>query len=139
MLPESINAILARHLESSLVVVHDAASSRIPWETLIIEGKFPALEAGLTHRYEAEQLAISKFLEERQRKSTLQVLLVVNPTGDLTGAEGEGDRIRAILDKLGPAVSVREMRREKARKQEVLRRLASGQIRRHSLCRACLL
>jgi hypothetical protein len=71
VLPESINAILARHLESPLIVVHDAASSRIPWETLIIDSKFPALEAGLAHRYGAEQLAIAKWLEERQRKSTL--------------------------------------------------------------------
>jgi CHAT domain-containing protein/pimeloyl-ACP methyl ester carboxylesterase len=128
VLPESINSILARYLENPLVVVHDAASSRIPWETLIIDDKFPALEAGLAHRYEAEELAIAKWLEERQRKSTLQVLLVVNPTGDLTGAEAEGDRIRSIFDKLGPAVSVRDMRGEKARKQEVLRCLASGQF-----------
>jgi hypothetical protein len=121
VLPESIKAILARHLENPLVVVHDAASSRIPWETLIIDDKFPALEAGLAHRYEAEELAIAKWLEERQRKSTLQLLLIVNPTRDLTSAEAEGNRIRSIFDKLGPAVSVRDMRGEKARKEEVLR------------------
>src|SRR5207244_1778162 len=83
---------------------------RVPWETLIITDKFPALEAGLAHRYEAEQLAIAKWLEERQLKSTLELLLVVNPTGDLRGAEAEGDRIKAIFGKIKPAVSMRVQR-----------------------------
>jgi len=128
VLPESISAILARHLEHPLVVVHDALSSRIPWETLIIDGKFPALESGLAHRYEAEELAIAKWLEQRQQRSTLEILLVVNPTGDLNGAEAEGDRIKAIFDKLKPAIALRELRGEQARKHEVARCLGSGQF-----------
>jgi pimeloyl-ACP methyl ester carboxylesterase len=128
VLPESISAILARHLEHPLVVVHDALSSRIPWETLIIDGKFPALESGLAHRYEAEELAIAKWLEQRQQRSTLEILLVVNPTGDLNGAEAEGDRIKAIFDKLKPAIALRELRGEQARKHDVARCLGSGQF-----------
>jgi CHAT domain-containing protein len=128
VLPESVNAILARHLEHPLVVVHDALSSRVPWETLIIDDKFPALESGLAHRYEAEELSIAKWLEQRQQKSTLEVLLVVNPTGDLNGAEAEGDRVKAIFDKLKPALSLRELRGEQARKHEVARCLGSGQF-----------
>jgi len=128
VLPENIIAILARYAEQPLVVVHDALSSRIPWETLHINEKFPALEAGLSHRYEAEDLAIAKWLEERQRKSTLDILLITNPTKDLSGAEAEGDRIKAIFDRLKPAVAIRELRGDQARKSEVAACLASGQF-----------
>jgi CHAT domain-containing protein/pimeloyl-ACP methyl ester carboxylesterase len=128
VLPESIATILARHPEQPLVVVHDALSSRIPWETLCVNQKFPSLEAGLSHRYEAEDLAIAKWLEERQRKSTLDILLIVNPTNDLAGAKAEGDRIKAIFDKLRPAVAIRELRGDQARKNEIASCLASGQF-----------
>jgi CHAT domain-containing protein len=128
ILPESIRKALARHLDSPLVVVHDAASSRMPWETLRLDNRFPALEAGLSHRYEAEDLSIAKWLEERQRRPVLEVLLVINPTKDLEGAKAEGDRIRAILEKLKPAVSVSELVGDKARKHEIARCLASGQF-----------
>ena len=46
-----------------LAVVHDAASSRIPWETLRLGDKTPALGAGLSHRYEADDLSIAKWLD----------------------------------------------------------------------------
>jgi len=128
VLPESVNTILARHLEQPLVIVHDASSSRVPWETLRIDEKFPALEAGLSHRYEAEDLAIAKWLEERQRKPTLEILLVTNPTKDLSGAEAEGDRIKGIFEKLKPAIAIRELRGDQARKPELAQCLASGQF-----------
>ena len=121
VLPESIATILARHPEQPLVVVHDALSSRVPWETLSVNRRFPSLEAGLSHRYEAEDLAIAKWLEERQRKSTLDILLIVNPTNDLAGAKAEGDRIKAIFEKLRPAVAIRELRGDQARRTRLRR------------------
>jgi CHAT domain-containing protein len=123
-----INQILQRHNQDPIVVVHDARSSRIPWETLQFGGKSPALEGGLTHRYEAEDLSIAKWLEQRQQGPTLDVLLIVNPTGDLDGAEAEGERIKSLFDGLKPAVSVRQIRGGEARKNEIMKCLKSDQF-----------
>ncbi|MEZ5784986.1 MAG: CHAT domain-containing protein [Xanthobacteraceae bacterium] len=127
ILPDNVRKALARHLDSPLVIVHDAAVSRMPWETLRLENRVPALEAGLIHRYEAENLSIAKWLEERQRKPVLEVLLVINPTEDLPGAEAEGDRIEQMMKDF-PTVSVYPMRNQKARRHEIARCLASGQF-----------
>ena len=78
-------------------------------------------------RYEAEDLSVAKWLEERQRRATLSILLVVNPTGDLSGAAAEGARIQALFEKLRPAVNIREMVEDQARKHEIIACLASGE------------
>ena len=127
VLPTNIRTILEREQQHPLVVVHDALSSRIPWETLRIKDKFPALEGGLSHRYEAENLSIAKWLEQRQRGKSLNILLVTDPTGDLPGALAEGDRVRQLFDQLKPAVNIRELRRQEARKNEIKKCLESGE------------
>jgi hypothetical protein len=128
VLPDSIRTILGRNLEHPLVVVHDAQSSKIPWETLRIDSKFPVLGAGLSHRYEADNLSIAKWLEERQRSATLNLLVVVNPTGDLPGAAAEGDRVTALFGKFKGAVKIRTLVEQQARKREVLACMASGEF-----------
>jgi pimeloyl-ACP methyl ester carboxylesterase len=128
IMPPSIHKILERELERPLVVVHDAATSRIPWETLKIGDKFPALEGGLSHRYEADDLAIAKWLENRQLDSSLDVLLIVDPTDDLDGAEEEGRRIFELLDKLKPRVKVVALNKAQARKDTILDHFRSGKF-----------
>ena len=68
-----------------------------PWETLNLNGWQPALDCGLSRRYLAENLSIAKWLEERRHDTTLNILLVVNPTGDLNGAVKEGARVRELF------------------------------------------
>ena len=104
LLSDEIRAVLPRHRQHHLVVVHDAPMSRVPWETMAISANgsagqawFPAAEEGLTHRYAAENLSVAKWLEERLEDDVLTVLLVVNPTEDLEGAEEEGKRLRELL------------------------------------------
>jgi CHAT domain-containing protein len=80
------------------VVVHDAPGSRVPWETLHSGGRFPAVTAGLSRRYLAENLSVAKWLEDRRQQPALKVLLVVNPTQDLAGAELEGQRVKKLLE-----------------------------------------
>ncbi len=80
-----------------LVVVHDAAASRIPWEALCINGWFPAAQAGLSRRYAAEQLSLARFSETRREREDLAVLLVADPNGDLPGAEQEREQLTALL------------------------------------------
>jgi pimeloyl-ACP methyl ester carboxylesterase len=128
VLPENVRSILERYAAHPLVVVHDAGASRIPWETLQFGDHAPAIGAGLSHRYESENLAIAKWLEERQQGPTLDVLLVVNPTEDLPGAAKEGERVRELFANLGPAVKIRQLTGREARKHEVLRCLASGEF-----------
>src|SRR5215510_3174864 len=97
VLDEAITAGLAGCSGSHLVVVHDAEASRIPWETLCVGRKFPALEGGMSRRYIAANLSVAKWLEARRVDETLDVLLVVNPTQDLAGAEVEGARVQKLL------------------------------------------
>ena len=52
--------------EYQLVVINDARTSRIPWETIHIDGWFPAAAAGMSRKYEAEDLPVAKWLEERR-------------------------------------------------------------------------
>lgn len=80
-----------------MVVIHDARASRIPWETLCIKQWYPAASMGLSRKYEAEDLSVAGWLEERRLAERLRILLIVNPTEDLDGAEVEGKRIMKLL------------------------------------------
>ena len=80
-----------------LVVVHDAAMSRIPWEVLHLDcGAAPALQGGLSHRYNGGVLSVAKWMENRVQNSELSILLVVDPTENLPGAASEGERIEKL-------------------------------------------
>ncbi len=125
VLPELVRQALFGMRERRLVVIHDARSSRIPWESLKIDDWAPAAEAGLSRKYEAADLSVAKWLEERRLAETLEVLLIVNPTGDLDGAEAEGRRIREILSRT-PGVRVTELWREQADFSAVRAALRSG-------------
>ncbi|HVU30300.1 MAG TPA: M17 family peptidase N-terminal domain-containing protein, partial [Sphingomicrobium sp.] len=115
LLPDGICAALKQYDECHLVVVHDAAASRIPWETLRIAGKFPPLIGGMSHRYETPNLSVAKWLQSRQQSEILSVLLVTNPTKNLPGAEAEGDRILELL-KNRDRVRLTELRGDAATK-----------------------
>ena len=90
---EALKTVRANHL----IVVHDRPGSRYPWETLCIEGWFPAAEAGLSRRYAADNLSVAKWSEQRRIDTTLDILLIVNPTNNLEGADREGARLRQLF------------------------------------------
>jgi pimeloyl-ACP methyl ester carboxylesterase len=92
---QALDTVKGHHL----VVVHDNAAAAYPWETLCVKGRFPAADAGLSRRYAAENLSVARWREARRQDTTLDVLLVVNPTGDLDGAAAEGDRLQSLLGK----------------------------------------
>jgi hypothetical protein len=118
---EVLPALQSHHL----VIVNDAGSSRLPWETLRFGSHVPAVAAGVSRRYMAENLSVAKWLEERRRRETLDLLLVVNPTGDLDGAEAEGGRIRELFG-AHPGVHIVERRGAKATRATLLRDFRSG-------------
>lgn len=105
LLPEATREALAAVRGSPLVVVHDQAASRWPWETLSIDGASPACESGLSRRYAAEDMSVAKWREERRVSPRLELLLVINPTEDLPGADEEGRRLVRTLEKTDATVT----------------------------------
>ena len=97
VLNDSVAAGLEGTAGNHLVVVHDAEASRIPWETLCLNEKFPGLVGGMSRRYLAADLSVAKWLEQRRHDDWLDVLLVVDPTEDLSGAVKEGQRIEELF------------------------------------------
>jgi CHAT domain-containing protein len=100
LLPDEITAALPSVQSVPLVVVHDRASAHWPWEALCIDGWTPAAARGLSRRYAAEGMSVAKWREQRRREREFNVLLVVNPTGDLPGAVEEGERVAKMLAQL---------------------------------------
>jgi hypothetical protein len=94
--PALTRALLATRGQA-LSVVHDAASSRVPWEALNLRGWVPALEGGISRRYATADLVPARFDAGRREQHELGVLLIANPTGDLPGAEAERARIAHIV------------------------------------------
>ena len=125
ILAERVLSVLPGMRSLHLVIVHDAASSRIPWETLKVDNWFPAVNGGLSRRYVAENLSVAKWLEQRQKSPTLNMLLVVNPTLDLPGAEREGKRIRELFD-THPSVKIDELNGAAASRPALLAKIKSG-------------
>ncbi len=125
VLPELVLKVLPSMKDHQLVVIHDARAARVPWETVCIDKWFPAASPGLSRKYEAEDLSVAGWLEERRLADRLRVLLIVNPTRDLPGAEKEGERIKALLSG-DPAFQVDELRREAATWSAVRARFRSG-------------
>ena len=130
ILPIEIRTILESLKDRHIVVVHDAPAARIPWETITINGWSAAVEAGLSRRYLADNLPVAAWLEERRAQPSLKLLLVVNPLGDLPGAEKEGAGESNISDRGDPVAA--EIGHESSRSQCA----AERQIRLRSLCRA---
>ncbi len=124
LLPEATLEALPEVRETPLIVVHDTASSQWPWETLAINGWSPAAEAGLSRRYAAEGMSVAKWRESRRLAGTFRVLLVVNPTGDLQGAEQEGARVAREL--AGPDFEVTTLRGGEATRARLLEEFRSG-------------
>ncbi|HXA50995.1 MAG TPA: CHAT domain-containing protein [Candidatus Acidoferrum sp.] len=127
MLPQQVREMLTAFPERHLVLVHDAAASRIPWETLTVGDWTPGLRAGLSRRYLADDLPIATWLEQRRAEPTLKLLLIVDPTENLDGARVEGDRLLK-LSASTEGLEVTELRGPKATKQAVLTALQSGKF-----------
>lgn len=101
LLSDEVLAVLPSVADGSLIIVHDAAAGRIPWELLHVGGHTPVLEGGITRRYLADNLSVAKWLESRRQHPKLKMLLVVNPSRgesmSLEGAEEEGKRVQKLF------------------------------------------
>jgi CHAT domain-containing protein len=142
LLTDAVRTVLLGHRDRHLVVVHDPFLSRVPWELLALrtDGRsspgeitfpagpeiwFPAAEEGLSHRYAADNLSVAKWLERRVQDKVLNVLLVLNPTEDLEGAQKEGEVLQKLLGGL-PGIEVEVISRSHATRPALLTAFGSG-------------
>ncbi|HVR95185.1 MAG TPA: CHAT domain-containing protein [Thermoanaerobaculia bacterium] len=146
LIAPEVCTVLAQQRDRHLVVVHDGLLSRVPWETLAFQADaqgalppareqitfpatsevwFPAAERGLSRLYAADNLSVAKWLQERLQDEVLRILLVVNPTKDLPGAESEGKILKTLLSQLS-GVRLDELRTEQATRSALLAAFSSG-------------
>jgi hypothetical protein len=97
VLHPAMASALSSARRQALSVVHDSAGSRVPWETLNLQGWIPALEQGLSRRYATADLVPARFDPSRREQRDLAVLVIANPTRDLPGADAEAARIAALF------------------------------------------
>jgi hypothetical protein len=133
ILPTTVSSELVKSPDYHLVVVHDAPSSRIPWETICIrptgsDAKVwsPAKQAGLSHRLHSEKLPLATWLDRRKRQAGINLLLVVDPLGDLRDAQKEGDRIGQLAAARAD-ITVKRLVREQATVRAVQDELRFGE------------
>jgi pimeloyl-ACP methyl ester carboxylesterase len=131
VVPPGIRKLLSTMKDRHLVVVHDAPSSRIPWETVHLRDDenslfSPALQNGMSRRYLAGNLSIAKWLDKRREDTTLDVLLVYNPTQDLPGADEEGKRLYQAIGS-HPSVRIRSLAGREATRARLLDEFRSGE------------
>jgi CHAT domain-containing protein len=81
----------------------------------------------MSRKYEAEDLSVAKWLEERRIAPDLKLLLVVNPTEDLQGADVEGKRIEKIL-KEDSRITITKLERRDATWSAVRAAFRSGKF-----------
>lgn len=98
LLPPTIAEAIATPRLSPLVVVHDRAASLWPWETLEFGATphRPALGQGMARHLEAPGLEGIRWKSARSFTSLVEILLIVNPTLDLSGADEEGKQLQAL-------------------------------------------
>lgn len=104
ILPPSVLAELEKQKQPRIEIIHDAETSRVPWETMrFADGRSPALLGGISRRFVSESVRTLWALEPAAR---LRVLLVIDPLNDLPGAQTEG---QAMLDflQVHPLVNVK--------------------------------
>ncbi len=125
LLPPEIAEALPSVKSDPIVVVHDTASAHWPWEALSLKGWAPAASKGLSRLYAAEGMSVAKWREQRRRAREFNVLLVVNPTGDLPGAVEEGERVAAMLTQVEGA-GITAIRGSDATRARLLAEFRSG-------------
>lgn len=125
LLPAEVRTVLEAMEQRHLVVVHDGPAARVPWEILTVGDWTAALAGGLSRRYLADNLPIATWLEERRAEPTIRLLLVVNPLGDLDGADNEGKRIMQLAGATA-GIEVTPLLQKDATKASILSALRTG-------------
>lgn len=130
LLGKNAAEILARCRDSKVVVMHDVSASRLPFEmlaTLAPEVR-PALESGMSRRLVVDDVPVASQFAQPPKNGRLNVLLIVNPTQDLAGAEAEAQAVRDILAQQKDRVSLTVLQGQAATKEAVSHALARADV-----------
>ena len=128
LLGDQADDILARAAKSKVVVVHDVASSRLPFEILNspLSGT-PASNAGMNRRLAVPGVPVEQLFSRPPRVDGFHLLLVINPTKDLPGTVAEGDAVRDILSQQ-ENIQLTILREDDATKEKFLSALAIADV-----------
>ncbi len=117
ILGDQAEQMLARTAGARVVIVHDVASSRLPFETIVAPGSgAPATGAGLSRRLAVPGVPVDRLFARPPRAQEFHVLLVIDPTENLPGADEEGRAVEALLRQLQVRVKLRVLRGGEATK-----------------------
>lgn len=129
ILPPFVMKALSMSKPESLTVINDLWSSQIPWELMSIDDWHFSSSGNVSRLYATSNMSIAKWLYQRRASKDLKILLVINPTGDLSGAEKEGRFIRQAIAqcKDAPPIEVNQITQAEATKERLKIEFSSGQ------------
>ena len=111
------------------VIVHDIASSRLPFELMATERGDPlAAKSEMNRRLIVPGAAAEQMFARTAKVGQVNLLLIANPTGDLPGTEKEARAVQAILKPLSNDVKIRMMLQKDASKRAVMEALAVADV-----------
>ena len=126
--PPAMQDLICRSLEkptAHLVIIHDQASSTIPWEAFYFKDRCPALDVGVSRLYRmADRNRGGGGRAILSHDVTLRMLVVENPTGDLAGAQNEGEQLAQLYTANRGKVTT--LKGADATRANVLTELSSG-------------
>ena len=122
-------AILSACKGSRIVVNHNAAASKVPFEMLLGSPDIrPSLDGGITRRLSVTGLAVGRQFAKPPKNGRLRILLVNNPTDDLPGAAKEAAEVAAILGTLSANLDLDQLVGSEATPEAVAAALARADI-----------
>jgi CHAT domain-containing protein len=140
LLGEDSSELLSRCRDSKVMIIHDIPSSRLPFEILL--GNFhkegdeeqeadairPAVIGGINRRLAINGVSLEQLLAKPPHTGKLKVLLVVNPLGDLAGAEVEAKAVKEILEENGDSIELIELWNKEATRDAFLDRIKQADV-----------
>lgn len=122
--------ILDRCRQSKVVVIHDIASSKIPFEILGCRDPkvWPALESGISRRLAVDGVPFESQFAKPPRVGKLRVLLISNPTRNLDGAAEEAAALKKILAQQEDLIDLKVLDGGQATKKAITAELERSDI-----------
>lgn len=131
LLGQDADDLLSRCRKARIMLIHDVAASQLPFEILLAasatEETRPALEGGLNRRLAVSGVSTQQLFAKPPHTGKLKVLVVINPLGDLQGAEIEGQSVFEALKDM-PSVEAIQLRGKGATKSAFLEAIATADV-----------
>jgi CHAT domain-containing protein len=130
LLGDQADQLLEKCQGKRIVVVHDVAASRLPFELMTMPtAKTPlATRFGLSRRLAVSGASVEQLFARMPKSGQLNLLLIANPTEDLPGTETEAKAVQEILRPCSDAIQVQLLAGPRATKQAICDGLAHADI-----------